>query len=116
MKSKESFLDTCFDIKEELNGLKNDDYEDSTTDLDELSDEFLTTTLKLVDELCDNIRNGDPDIGRTREVNQKLNSAITCYRVKLFDKTQVHLVLMIIQGFVNQKLVNSYKIKFFRNG
>jgi len=51
----------------------------------ELSDEFLTTVLKIVDELCDFIRNGDPDIGRTREINQKLTNAVNYYRIKVLD-------------------------------
>ena len=59
---KELLFDTYDGIREDL----------TSPDL-ELSYEFLTKILKLVDELCDNIRNGDNDIGRTREVNQKLN-------------------------------------------
>ena len=51
----------------------------------ELSEEFVTAILRQVDELCENIQNGDPDLKRTLEVNQNLNNAVGCYRVKLVE-------------------------------
>jgi len=51
----------------------------------ELSEEFVTAILRQVDELCENIQNGDPDLKRTLVVNQNLNNAVGCYRVKLVE-------------------------------
>ena len=48
-----------------------------------MSEEFLYTVLQQVDNLCDIIRNGDADLERTLEVNQNLNNAVSCYRIKL---------------------------------
>ena len=62
MNSKDDIFDTYVEIKEELQDLKN--HEPDDTDNLELSDEFLTAILKQVDDLCDNIKNGDPDIER----------------------------------------------------
>ena len=50
-----------------------------TQDL-ELSEDFLTTILKYVDDLCDIISNGDPNVERKVEVIQNLNNDVTCYR------------------------------------
>ena len=50
-----------------------------------MSEEFVTAILRQVDELCENIQNGDPDLKRTLEVNQNLNNAVGCYRVKLVE-------------------------------
>ena len=60
-----------------------DDYQDL-----ELSEEFLTTILKYVDDLCDIISNGDPNLVRTLEVNQNLNMAVNCYKNELDLKRQ----------------------------
>ena len=58
-------------------------YEFEYVDID-LSEEFLSRILKQVDELCDSIRNGDPNLERTITVNQNLNDAVSYYRNKLF--------------------------------
>ena len=55
----------------------------------DLSEEFIIFILKQVDELCENIKNGDPDIERTLEVNQNLSSAVSCYRNKLSLEKQI---------------------------
>ena len=55
----------------------------------ELSEDFIVFILKQVDELCENIKNGDPDIERTLEVNQNLSSAVSCYRNKLSLEKQI---------------------------
>ena len=47
----------------------------------ELSEQFIEFILNQVDMLCETIKNGDPDIIRTLEVNQKLNDAVDCYRI-----------------------------------
>ena len=47
----------------------------------ELSEQFAAFILIQVDELCEIIKNGDPDIKRTMDVNQKLNDAVDCYRI-----------------------------------
>ena len=54
----------------------------------ELSEEFLTTIVKYVDDLCDIISNGDPNLVRTLEVNQNLNMAVNCYKNELDVKRQ----------------------------
>ena len=48
-----------------------------------LTEEFIIFILQQVDELCENIQNGDPDAQRKLEVNQNLNNAVSCYRSKL---------------------------------
>ena len=48
----------------------------------ELSEEFISLILQQVDDLCENIKLGDPDIQRTLEVNKNLNDAVSCYRSK----------------------------------
>ena len=60
-----------------------DDYQDL-----ELSEEFLSTILKYVDDLCDIISNGDPNLVRTLEVNKNLNMAVNCYKNELDVKRQ----------------------------
>ena len=59
-----------------------------TQDL-ELSEDFLTTILKYVDDLCDIISNGDPNVERKVEVIQNLNNDVTCYRNELDVKKQI---------------------------
>ena len=66
----------------------------------DLSEEFLETILKHVDELCDNIRKSDYDIERTLRVNQKLSSAVNCYRNILDLRKE------IIDEAEDQELVN----------
>ena len=46
----------------------------------DLSEEFIIFILKQVDELCENIKIGDPDIKRVIEVHQGLNNVVSCYR------------------------------------
>ena len=55
----------------------------------ELSEQFIEFILNQVDVLCETIKNGDPDILRTLEVNQKLNDAVDCYRIKLDPEKQI---------------------------
>ena len=64
------------------------DLVDSYQDL-ELSEDFLTTILKYVDDLCDIISNGDPNVERKVEVIQNLNNDVTCYRNELDVKKQI---------------------------
>ena len=47
----------------------------------ELSEQFAAFILNQVDELCEIIKNGDPDVKRTMDVNQRLNDAVDCYRI-----------------------------------
>ena len=60
----------------------------SNSDL-QLSEEFIIFILKQVDELCENIRNGDPDVERVTEVHQGLNNIMSCYRNKLSPETEI---------------------------
>ena len=48
-----------------------------------VSEEFLATILRYVDDLCKIIHTGDPNLERTTEINQNLNKAVICYKNKL---------------------------------
>ena len=103
---EEIFVHTCEEIKEEKiekiiehseiianKQLDISDQEDleneSSFSCLELSEEFLVSILKQVDDLCEKIKTGDSDIVRTFEVNQNLNNAVTYYRSKLDQKKHV---------------------------
>ena len=58
----------------------------------DLAEEFIIFILQQVDELCENIKNGDPDNERTLEVNQNLNNAVRCYRSKLDLEKQINFI------------------------
>ena len=49
----------------------------------ELSEEFLSEVLRLVDEVCDVINKGDSNFDRTVKVIQNLKDDVSCYRNKL---------------------------------
>merc|ERR1719458_512170 len=59
-----------------------DHYDIECSDID-ISEEFLSDILKQVDELCDSIKNGDPNLERTITVNQNLNDVVN--KLFLFD-------------------------------
>ena len=74
------------EIKEEINYLEDQNQFDlNVNSYLELSEEFINSILQQVDELCENINIGDPDIERTLEVNSNLNNAVSCYKNKLID-------------------------------
>ena len=81
---EEFSLHSCIEIKLEKPDSKVDClvYNCDSFDLD-VSEDFINTILKHVDDLCDIIRNGDPSLERTTEVNENLNSAVSCYRSRL---------------------------------
>ena len=91
---EEILVHSCEQIKEEHfeiiaknNICDHEDFKNKTSfSCLDLSEEFLILVLKQVDDLCENIRTGDPDIERTFEVNQNLNNAVTFYRSKLDQK------------------------------
>ena len=62
----------------------------------ELSEKFILFILKQVDEICENIKNGDPDTKRSKEVNHNLNNAVISYRnmldfeKELFDESEYY--------------------------
>ena len=62
----------------------------------ELSEQFVLFILKQVDEICENIKNGDPDTKRSKEVNHNLNNAVISYRnmldfeKELFDESEYY--------------------------
>merc|ERR1712223_1973835 len=60
---------------------------ENESDLD-LSEEFLSAIIKCVEDLTILITNGDPNIERTIDVNQKLNIAVVCYREMLDEKAE----------------------------
>ena len=72
------------EIKEPPIESQNYIFDDDSAFMD-ISEEFLTKILKQVDELCNEIQSGDPDFKRTIDVNQNLNNAVSCYRVKLME-------------------------------
>ena len=55
----------------------------------QLSEDFIIFILKQVDELCENIKNGDPDVERVIEVHQGLNNVMSCYRNTLSPEKQI---------------------------
>jgi len=76
-KIKKEKLNEEFD--EKLNILQDNKCDGMNLDLTE---EFIIFILQQVDELCENIKNGHPDAQRTLEVNENLNNAVSCYRIK----------------------------------
>ena len=72
------------------NGVKikveTNEYQDERQNNDNfaLSEQFIAFIIKQVDELCEDIKTGDPDIKRNEEVTKNLNDAVDCYRNK-FD-------------------------------
>ena len=66
--------------------VKTIEYQDHEQIIDnsnfEPSKQFIADIIKQVDELCENIKTGDPDTKRSEEVNLKLKSAVDCYRSK----------------------------------
>ena len=79
-------LEYEFDEKHDILEEKKKDNLCDSMNLD-LTEEFIILILQQVDELCENITNGDPDDQRTLEVNQNLNNAVSCYRTKLDEKS-----------------------------
>ena len=73
---------------------------DVETKLD-ISEEFLSKILKAIDELCDDIKDGDPDIERMLQVNLNLNNAVSCYKSMLSGLKKQHFVPK-----KNEELVN----------
>ena len=98
---------------EELDKIENN-IEQQTLDngfkLD-VSEEFLSKILKTVDELCDDIKNGDPDIERMLQVNLNLNNAVSCYKNMLSFRKQ-NFVQKKNQEHVNhmtREIIQSYQ-------
>jgi hypothetical protein len=78
---KQKSFQPIVDPKKETSELEYEDQFDFCENYDlELTEEFITLILKQVDDLCENIQNGDPNMDRTLEVNQNLNNAVHCYR------------------------------------
>ena len=69
----------------------------------ELSEQFIHYIIEQVNALCENITNGDPNIARTTEVNQKINEAVDCYRNILGSENQI----FVDSGY------NEYQVKEF---
>ena len=65
-------------------------------------EQFIADTIQQVDELCENIKTGDPDTKRSEEVNLKLKSAVDCYRSKLDSEKEI---------FVEIENVENHKIR-----
>ena len=88
-------------------------------DLD-LSEEFLETILKQVDKLCDNINNSDYDIDRALRVNQKLSTAVNCYR-NILELRKETINETEVQEFENhhteetQEIIDETEVQEFEN-
>ena len=81
---EEFSLHSCIEIKLEKPDSKVDGLVYNCDSFDpDVSEDFINTILKHVDDLCDIIRNGDPSLERTTEVNGNLNSAVSCYKSRL---------------------------------
>ena len=93
-------LHSCIEIKLEKPDSKVDglEYNCDSFDLD-VSEDFINTILKHVDNLCDIIRNGDPSRERTTEVNENLNSAVSCYRSRLISIDSKHQGNLLVKGY-----------------
>ena len=77
-------LHKCIEIKQEFQDSKGlDIYDVSQNDNLELSEEFLSSIIKQVEDLCDSIQKGDPIIERAVTVNQQLIDAVSSYRNQL---------------------------------
>ena len=98
---EEFSLHSCIEIKIEKTDSKVDSsllYCDSF--VLEVSEDFINKILKHVDNLCNIISVGDPSLERTTEVNENLNSAVSCYR---------SMLILTKQNFIqkkNQEIVN----------
>ena len=60
-------------------------------------EQFIADTIQQVDELCENIKTGDPDTKRSEEVNLKLKSAVDCYR-KLGSENQIFVEIENVEN------------------
>ena len=77
-------LHKCVDIKQEFQESKVLDIYDVGQNVDiELSEEFLSSIIKQVEDLCDSIQKGDPIIKRAISVNQQLIDAVSSYSNQL---------------------------------
>merc|ERR1712051_393108 len=92
MGEEEFSLHSCIEIKLEKPDSKVEllVYNCDSFDLD-VSEDFINTILKHVDDLCDIIRNGDPSLERTTIVNENLNSAVSCYKSRLLLIDSKHI-------------------------
>ena len=75
------------EMKQEINELdyKYQNYTFDDSDLN-LSEQFIALILQQVDDLCENIKSGDPNVPRTLVVNQNLNNAVNCYRISMSNE------------------------------
>ena len=77
-------LHKCIDIKQEFqDSTVIDAYDVGENDDIELSEEFLSSIIKQVEDLCDSIQKGDPITERAILVNQQLIDAVGSYRDQL---------------------------------
>ena len=75
-------------LKSKTRKLQTEKLTSDKSNLD-LSEQFIYFILEKVDELCENISNGDPDIQRSIKVNWDLNNAVNCYRSALDLEEQI---------------------------
>ena len=87
-------LHRCIEIKQEFQESKVlDIYNVGQNGNLDLSEEFLSSILKQVDNLCDEIQKGDPIIERAISVNQQIIDAVDSYRnqLTLIDSKNVEM-------------------------
>ena len=61
-------------------------------------EQFIADTIQQVDELCENIKTGDPDTKRSEEVNLKLKSAVDCYRSKFDTEKEIFVEIENVEN------------------
>ena len=97
-------LHKCIEIKQEFQDSKVLDIYDVGQKGDlELSEEFLSSIIKQVEDLCDSIQEGDPIVERAISVNQQLIDAVSSYRNQLIliDSKHVEMGQDIWDDFDN---------------
>ena len=81
--------------------VKTNEYQDEEQNNDNfaLSEQFIMFIIQQVDELCENIKTGDPDIKRTEEVTKNLNDAVDCYRNKLDSDKKLFVKIENVKNY-----------------
>ena len=71
---------------------------------------FIATIIQQVDELCENIKTGDPDTKRSEDVNLKLKSAVDCYRSKFNTEKEIFVEIETVENY-DEKGQGTLKIR-----
>ena len=88
-------IHSCIDIKQETSEFEEnttcddplkEDMKENEDKNEHLSDKFLISILKQINDACNNIFNVDIDLERQKEVSQNLKNAVHCYQKILSDR------------------------------